>query len=112
MVQPEFLRPTHSEAKQTEKSEFGAEKVSFQGFPGGSAVKNPPAVKEMQEMWVQSLGQEDPLEAGMATHSSILTWWILMDWGAWRAIVAKSQTQLKQLSTHKRKVYCKGHTSA
>ena len=29
------------------------------GFPGGSAVKNPPA---MQEMWVQSLGQEDPLE--------------------------------------------------
>ena len=33
--------------------------------------KNPPA---MQEMWVQSLGQEDPLEEGMATHSSILAW--------------------------------------
>ena len=32
-------------------------------------VKNPPA---MQEMWVQSLGWEDPLEKGMATHSSIL----------------------------------------
>ena len=29
---------------------------------------------EIQEMWVQSLGQEDPLEEGMATHSSILTW--------------------------------------
>ena len=29
---------------------------------------------EMQEMWVQSLGQEDPLEKGMATHSSILAW--------------------------------------
>ena len=28
----------------------------------------------MQEMWVQSLGQEDPLEKEMATHSSILTW--------------------------------------
>ena len=34
-------------------------------------VKNLPA---MQEMWVRSLGQEDPLEAGMATHSSILAW--------------------------------------
>ena len=36
-------------------------------FPGGSAVKNLPA---MQEMQVQSLGWEDPLEKGMATHSS------------------------------------------
>ena len=39
-------------------------------------VKNPPA---MQETWVQSLGWEDPLEEGMATHSSILTWRISMD---------------------------------
>ena len=38
---------------------------------GGSAVKNLPA---MQETWVQSLGQEDPLEEGMATHPSILAW--------------------------------------
>ena len=38
---------------------------------GGSVVKNPLA---MQEMWVQSLGQEDPLEEEMATHSSILSW--------------------------------------
>jgi len=43
-------------------------------FPGGSVVKNLPA---MQETWVQSLGQEDPLEKEMATHSSILTWKIL-----------------------------------
>ena len=34
-------------------------------------VKNPP---EMQETWVRSLGQEDSLEKGMATHSSILAW--------------------------------------
>ena len=34
-------------------------------------VKNPPA---MQEMWVQSLGQEDPLGEEMATHSNILAW--------------------------------------
>ena len=38
-------------------------------LPGGSAVKNPPA---MQEMWVQSLGEEYPLEEDMATHSNIL----------------------------------------
>ena len=42
-----------------------------EGFPGGSAVKNPCA---MQEMLVPSLGQEDPLEKAMATHSSILAW--------------------------------------
>ena len=41
------------------------------GFPGGSAVKNLPAVQETQ---VQSLGQEDTLEEGMATHSGILAW--------------------------------------
>ena len=34
-------------------------------------VKNPPAI---QETWVRSLGQEGPLEKGMATHSSILDW--------------------------------------
>ena len=39
------------------------------GFPGGSMVKNPPAKQEMQ---IQSLDQEDPLEKEMATNSSIL----------------------------------------
>ena len=39
------------------------------GFPGGSVVKN---LFEVQETWVQSLGQEGPLEKGMATHSSTL----------------------------------------
>ena len=41
------------------------------GFPGRSVVKNLSAV---QETWVQCLGQEDPLEKGMATLSSILAW--------------------------------------
>ena len=43
------------------------------GFPGGSdeLVKN---ISAMKDTWVQSLGQEDPLEKGLATHSSILTW--------------------------------------
>ena len=43
-------------------------------FPGGSAVKNLPAVQQKWEMWVQSLGWEDPLEEGMAAHSSIPAW--------------------------------------
>ena len=46
-------------------------RVPLLGFPGGSVVKNPPAV---QETWVQSPGQEDLLENGTATHSSILAW--------------------------------------
>ena len=50
------------------------------------AAKNPPAVQETQEMWVRSLGQEDPLEKGMATHSSILAGKVL-DRGALWAIV-------------------------
>ena len=55
-------------------------------------VKNPPA---MRETWVQSLGWEDPLEEGIATHSSILAWRIPMDRGAWQAPVhrvTKGQT--------------------
>ena len=44
------------------------------GFPDGSAAKNLPAVQEIQESLVWSLGWEDPLEGGMTTHSSILTW--------------------------------------
>ena len=44
------------------------------GFPGGSVVKNPHAMLETQETRVCSLGGEDPLEEGMATHSSTLAW--------------------------------------
>ena len=49
----------------------------------------------MQEMWIQSLGQEDPLEGGMATNSSILGWKNPVGRGAWQATVhgvTKSQT--------------------
>ena len=45
--------------------------IYSKGFPGGSGVKNPPG---MQETWVRSLGWEDPLEKGMATHSGTLAW--------------------------------------
>ena len=37
-------------------------------------VKNPPTMQETQETRVQSLDEEDPLEEGMAAHSSILAW--------------------------------------
>ena len=44
------------------------------GFSGGSVAKNPPAMQKMQqELGVQSLGQEDPLEEEMTTHFRILT---------------------------------------
>ena len=62
-------------------------------------VQNLPAVRET---WVPSLGWEDPLEEGMATHSSILAWRIPMDRGAWRAIVHQGHRELdmtERLST-------------
>ena len=37
-------------------------------------VKTLPAIQETHKMWVRSLGQEEPLEEGVATHSSILAW--------------------------------------
>ena len=45
----------------------------------------------MQETWVQFLGQEDPLEKGMATHSSIFAWRNLEGYSPWGR---KSQTRL------------------
>ena len=43
----------------------------MKGFPGGSEAKRLPV---MWKIWVWSMGQEDPLEEEMATHSSILAW--------------------------------------
>ena len=61
-------------------------------------VKNPLAMQELQETQIRSQDWEDPLEEGMATHSSILAWGIPMDRGVWRAAVhqlAQNQTRLK-----------------
>ena len=63
-------------------------------FPGGSVVKNLPAKQETQ---VWSLGQEDPLEKEMATHSSILAWrtpWIKEPGGLQTMESQKSWTEL------------------
>jgi len=74
-----------SNAERTEAA-FNQKRLStwcsvmiYMDFPGGSVVKNPPAIRET---WVQSLGQEDPLEKEMAT--SILAWetpWTEEPWG-------------------------------
>ena len=78
-------------------------------------VKNLPA---MRKIWVRSLGWEDPLEKGKATHSSILAWRILWK-GAWRAMVhrvTEDATERRALSLSikifqdlNRKIYRKQH---
>ena len=57
------------------------------GFLVDHMVKN---LSGMQETWVQSLGQEDPMEKGMTTHSSTLTWRV--PWTEEPGGVAKSWT--------------------
>ena len=55
----------------------------------------------IQETWVRSLGREDPLEKGMATHSSVLAWRIPWTEDTWQATVhgvAESQTQLSDFT--------------
>ena len=67
----------------------------FKGFPSGSVVKNLSAVQDMKQTWIPSLSWEDPLEEGMASHSNILTWELVMDRKAWCAAihgVTKSRT--------------------
>ena len=67
--------------------------TSIRGLPNtGSAVKNPPA---MQEIWVLSLGGEDPLEKEMATQSSILAWEI-----PWSEEVGRLQSMGSQKVRH------------
>ena len=70
----------------------------IKGFPSGSVVMR----SAMQEAQVPSLGWEDPLGEGMATHSSILAWRI--PWmekpGGQQSVGSQSWTQLKQLSMH------------
>ena len=64
------------------------------GFPVAQMVKN---LSTMWETWVQSLGWEDPLEKGKATHSGILTWripWTVSPWGH------KESDTTKQLSQY------------
>ena len=63
-------------------------------------IKNPPA---MRETWVQSLGWEDPLEKGKATHSSILAWRI-----QWTTVYGVTKIRLNNFHFHKRSQIVKG----
>ena len=69
------------------------------GFPGDATGKKP-ACQCRRQMWIWSLVQEDPLEEGMATHSSILAWKI--SWteepGGLQSLGSQSRTILKWLS--------------
>ena len=70
------------------------------GFPGGSVVRNPAA---MQKTQVQSLGRQDPLEKGMAAHSSILAWrlpWTEEPGGLW--FVSSQESDMTEATEHAR----------
>ena len=71
------------------------------GFPGGSNGKE--YACNVDQTWVRSLGWEDPLEEGMATHSSILAWSLPRNTGVWRAsvhAVTKGRTRLRGRAQH------------
>ena len=56
------------------KANFKGRDTFLRGFPDTSVVKNLPAMQELQQLWIRSLGQEDPLEEGTVTHTRSLTW--------------------------------------
>ena len=62
-------------------------------FPSGSVLEKLPAMQELQEMWVQSLGQEDPLEEGMAINPVFLP----REPHGWRNLVGCSPWDHKEL---------------
>ena len=69
-------------------------------------VKNPSALPETQETWVQSLGWEDPLEEGMAPHSSVLAWKIpRTEEPAELQATVRSQSEMTGGMEHTRRVY-------
>ena len=82
--------------KSLEHKEAGSPSYCYDvGFPGGLTVETLPTTQQPQAIWDWSLGQEDPLEEVISTHSSILAWRIPMDRGVWQATVhrvAESRT--------------------
>ena len=72
--------------------------ANLHGLPWCLSSKNLPSMQETQEMWVRSLGQEDPLEEEMATHYSCLE--NPRDRGTWQAIIHRIAKSQEQLNTH------------
>ena len=69
--EPGGLQPMRWQRVRHDWSDLAVYKL---GFPSGSVAKNLTSIQELQKTRVWSLGQEDPLEEGIATHSSILAW--------------------------------------
>ena len=78
----------------TRLDDFSRDIRAFRASLVTQMVKNMP---EMQETWVRSLAQENPIDKGMATHSSILAWRIpwLEDPGGMQSMALQSQKRLK-----------------
>ena len=66
--------------------------LTGEGLSGGTSGKEPTCLPADAETWVWSLSQEDPLEEGLATHSSILAWRMPKDRGAWLATVQSMES--------------------
>ena len=68
------IRTSHYQLILPQRQEEGCDlnPLKQKCFPSDWVVENLPAMQETQEIWVQSLGQEDALEEGMAAHSSVL----------------------------------------
>ena len=108
--------------KRSERQGIKGKIYPTEGFPGGSAIKNWPAMQETQETWVQSLGQKDPLEEDMATHSSIL-WGKIQwteepgrlqftvlqrvghDWSDWARMHTQLNTEFQRIARRDKKVF-------
>ena len=73
------------------------------GLPGGSEIKNPPAMQETQEKGIWSLGWEDLLEKGMTTYSSILAWKILRTEEPGRLHRATKSQHMTEATQHEQK---------
>ena len=82
--------------KESDRSATG---LNVRGFHGESVVRTPPAMQELQEMWVPSLGREDLLEKGMATPQySCLENPRTEEPGGLQSIGSQSQTRLSNLA--------------
>ena len=93
----EDLKATWSQNLQsyTIKTVIIGMKIDMKGFPGGARGKEPCQCRKLKERQAPTLGQEDPLEEGMATHSSILAWRI-----PWREEPGGLQSMKSQRAGH------------
>ena len=109
-------RVYHMKWCKSEREREIPQDITYMYFPGGTTGKEPACQFRIHEMWVWSLGQEDPLEKETAAHSSILAWRIPRDRGAWQATVHRvTESDIsEQLSTltQVKRYDCKGNWSS